>query len=861
MSTKQHVLPATRATGRKRSVVAKIVAAAVLCFVVLACVITLISYRLYGKLYYNYSNDICMGGNGQAAALVDGDAIERYARTLMADDAYEKMVGLLEAINRQIGAKYFYIMADTGVPDMFTYIYDSEAEAEGKHGLGMTDDKEYFNDVPGDGDNDGERVLTTGVGFEHAVHYEDETYGELYYAYAPIFNSAGDTVAFVGTDIDIAPLRAQLHDYQRTIVLTLAVAVALFLFILIASLRRILVQPLDVITQSAHQLAVGDLALSLPGPITKRRDEIGQLGVAFHSVAGSITDVLRDTDSILASIRDGRMDARAGLSYYQGNYRAIIQSINQAAGTMCEHLDAIPECIAFFDGAGRPVYHNRSMDECLRRHGLTDGGADLLCRILAFGHEDGAANTADAGALARFFADERAPALERTLSVPVADGSEPLVYALSLHHSAVESPDAQPGEAAHGGHSAMLVMTDITGLVTARLEAEKASRAKSEFLSRMSHEIRTPLNAIIGMTQIARGSASPEKIKTCLDKVESSSTHLLGIVNDVLDLSKIEAGKLSLSEEKFSLRQNIDFVVSIMSSRARERDLVLDVDIGPIANDLLLADSLRLNQALMNLLSNAIKFSAEGGTVYLHADEIETGDGTSVYRFSVRDEGIGISEDKVRLLFKPFEQGDGGITRRYGGTGLGLAISKNIVEMMGGEISVQSAEGKGSTFTFTIRAKTLGPDETIASIMPSSADEGAHIPYMDLSRVRALVVDDVDINRMIITELLSGTGLQTDEADNGEAAVEMFRHSDVGHYDLILMDMQMPVLDGCSATRQIRALDRPDARAVAIIAMTANVFKEDVELALSSGMDGHIGKPINVEHAMRVIQNVLSARK
>ncbi len=863
MTTKNTTMDFGQKSKNRKTVITYIVIAALICFIVVVGVVTVISYSLYQGLFHDYSNSICLSGNNQTVALVDGDKIEQYGKSLVVDDEYEAMVERLNNVNTQINAKYFYIMADTGVPGQFTYIYDYTCESQGIHALGLTDDKEIFNDVPDDGDNDGDRVLRTGIGFPEVIHYVDENYGELYYAYTPVLNSQGKAVAFVGTDIDVGPLRMQLAQYRHTIALTLFIAIILFLLILIICLRRILIRPLNAISKSANQLAAGDLSLELPGPVTRRQDEIGQLGMAFLSVAGSITDVLRDTDSILASIRDGRMDARAGLSYYQGNYRAIIQSINDAAGTMCEHLDAIPECIAFFDTSYLLVYCNRSMDEFLALHGFSRADERLLVRLIQhdtlLSSPDEAKNVMDG-----FFQNTMDNALECLLSLPVPNEEAERVYAFSLHHTGKAMPIKSPwGTKTPVRRNAMLVVTDITGLMNARLEAEKASHAKSEFLSRMSHEIRTPLNAIIGMTQIARKSSSPEKIKSCLDRIESSSAHLLGVINDVLDLSKIEAGKLTLNEEPFSLREDLDFVVSMMSSRARERNLTLDVKIGPITNDMIVADPLRLNQALMNLLSNAIKFSVEGGTVYLVVDEVENHGSESVFRFIVRDEGIGISEDKLQKLFKPFEQGDGGITRRYGGTGLGLVISRNIVEMMGGKIGVESQEGKGSSFYFTIRAKTLSI-YTSAPIYPkgrysSNYDENANLmDQLDLSKVRALIVDDVDINREIIKELLYTTGLQSEDAENGSEAVKKFQESKPGYYDLILMDMQMPILDGCSATREIRAMDRPDSKSVVIIAMTANVFKEDVELALSSGMDGHIGKPINVESALKVIRNLLS---
>jgi signal transduction histidine kinase len=452
---------------------------------------------------------------------------------------------------------------------------------------------------------------------------------------------------------------------------------------------------------------------------------------------------------------------------------------------------------------------------------------------------------------AQVFEGGGADYIERTLSLTAPSG-EVYTYALSLHRTL--ETDAK-GERSG---CVMLMLTDTTLLVRAKEDAEQASRAKSAFLSQMSHEIRTPMNAIIGMTQIARRSGDPEKIKNCVNQIESSSTHLLGLINDILDMSKIEAGKLELSEEEFSLGDDIDAVMTMLGSRFADKGLsfVLEKEIKTARNT---ADVLRLNQTLMNLLSNAIKFSDNGGRITLSVAESETNGDNAVYRFDVTDEGIGMTKEETEQLFRPFSQADSSVTRKYGGTGLGLAISKAIAEMMGGAIWVRSEKGHGSTFSFTITAK-------LAKLTPKS-ETGAGVPDIgkesvettDFSALRALIVDDVDINRVIITELLADTGIKMEEASDGKIAADMFAASTEGYYDLILMDMQMPVLDGVSATKLIRSMERRDAVTVAIIAMTANVFKEDVEQVLSAGMNGHIGKPVNCDQVVETIKNLVGS--
>jgi CheY-like chemotaxis protein/nitrogen-specific signal transduction histidine kinase len=397
--------------------------------------------------------------------------------------------------------------------------------------------------------------------------------------------------------------------------------------------------------------------------------------------------------------------------------------------------------------------------------------------------------------------------------------------------------------------SAILRNNAMTHLIKAREDALASTRAKSEFLSRMSHEIRTPMNAIIGMTQIAKSAGEMEKIRGCLEQVESSSNHLLGVINDILDFSKIESGKMTLDIAEFSLSADMDFVVSMMLSKAKQRKIGIRLSIENIKNDALNSDSLRLNQVLINLLSNAVKFSPEESEVLLKVRELEHEEGMSVYCFEVIDRGIGISEYHASKLFRPFEQADGSITRNYGGTGLGLVISKNLVEMMGGSIRLDSKEGEGSTFSFTIRCAAKPAIEQKAGEETSDASAEDY----EFSGKRCLVVDDVEINRVIILELLSVTGIELETAENGKEAVEKFKSSGEGYFDLILMDMQMPVMDGCTATREIRQLARKDA-ALPIIAMTANVMQDDVRRAMDAGMTAHLGKPIEIEVMLKTMQ-------
>lgn len=404
-------------------------------------------------------------------------------------------------------------------------------------------------------------------------------------------------------------------------------------------------------------------------------------------------------------------------------------------------------------------------------------------------------------------------------------------------------------------------------LIEAKELAEKNSKAKTDFLSRMSHEMRTPMNAIIGMTEIGKKSGELERKDYALDKIESASTHLLGVINDVLDISKIEAGKFELANTEFALKKMLSKIVSVMQFRMEEKQLHFCVDINENVPETAITDEQHLSQVITNLLGNAIKFTPNGGDISLFVENMEEKKDVCTIQFVVKDSGIGIPKEQQKKLFAAFEQGDGSVSRKYGGTGLGLAISKHIVEMMGGDIWIESSVGEGSRFIFTIKVQKSDSQTNKVNNAEKSDHNAAGVDYtqaaLELHNCFAgkhiLLAEDVEINREIVMTLLEDTDIQIDCAENGEIAFQMFQTNP--NYDLILMDIHMPEVDGYTATRRIRALSEPRAKTIPIIAMTANVFAEDIERCINAGMNAHIGKPINLSNMMTTLGQYLLPEK
>ena len=454
----------------------------------------------------------------------------------------------------------------------------------------------------------------------------------------------------------------------------------------------------------------------------------------------------------------------------------------------------------------------------------------------------------------------------------------PIIFLTSMNEAESEMTGLNLGavDYIHKPFAAPLLIRRIKthlSLIDHQTEAQNASRAKGEFLSHMSHEIRTPLNAIIGMINISLNTDDINKIKNSLERAHNASKHLMSIINDILDMSKIEAKKLELSYGEFNFEKTLTNIFNITNVRAEEKKIDLSVNINKNVPSFIINDELRLSQVIINLVNNAIKFTPDKGKIVLSAEKLDESNGDITLRIEVADNGIGISEEQQRHLFTSYGQANSGTFKTFGGTGLGLAISKEIVELMRGKIWIESELNKGSKFIFTIKAKT----GTGGSSKYNSNSSGSNTNFKDHT---ILIAEDVEINRDILAALLEKTEINIDFTEDGAAATSMFK-ANPDKYQLIFMDVNMPIMNGYEATKEIRLFEEELGknaaekdglsftdgetrsgygnlrRQIPIIAMTANVFKEDIEKCLESGMNGHIAKPIDTEALYEALRKYL----
>ena len=638
--------------------------------------------------------------------------------------------------------------------------------------------------------------------------------------------SAGRELARLDAVFDLAPqMELQHQEYRRT-ALILLVILAFSMLALWLIVEHTIYGPLRHLAKAAEDLARKNYAAPLPA------DGEDDLGLLIRSFAKMREDLRTQHTELEHEIAERRM-AEAGLRKFS---LAVEQSPASIMITDTErHIEYVNE--AFVRSTGFSREEALGQEPGFLNSGQTDPQSyATLAQALA------------AGEVWRGeFINRRKDGSEYIEAAVIAPLRQP--DGRISHYVAVKEDITEEKRLAEEldhqrRHLETLVRQRTAELAEAKSAAEEANRAKSTFLANMSHEIRTPLNAISGMAHLIRRNGLPPDQELRLDKLQAAGQHLLETINAVLDLSKIEAGKLTLEEIPFRLGSVFENVCSILQDRADAKQLRL-IAAPPCVESLLVGDPTRLQQALINYTGNAIKFT-QHGEVQIACHLLENNHDNVFVRFEVRDTGIGIAPEVRQRLFSAFEQADRSTTRKYGGTGLGLAITAHLARAMGGTVGVESSPGQGSTFWFTARIRKAADSIQSHEIQAKTDAERGLLARHAGKRV--LLAEDEPINREISIGLLEDTGLQVDSAEDGAQAVILATRN---HYDLILMDMQMPNLDGLDATRQIRAL--PGRHDCPIIAMTANAFTEDRDRCLAAGMNDFIAKPISPDHFFEVL--------
>ena len=595
------------------------------------------------------------------------------------------------------------------------------------------------------------------------------------------------------------------------------------------------------------------------------------LAVFIPLVAGSsgrIVEPLRRLTSAVSKLSADRFDF--SLDYNADDEVGIL---TRTFRKLNEHLKLY---ITAVESDYRSIYYvdlDTDTAVCYRSEGKTDSGSDLDGISGSFSEMSSwYANNRVSGDDREGFLDFLDPENIRTL----LSGSSNISYRYQTtenRYEMIRIADLSKAEGRDDGRirTVEIGISDVDretneelaknhALSDALTQAKEASAAKTAFLNSMSHEIRTPMNAIIGYNNIAlKDPELSAETRGHLEKIKAAAAHLLGLINNILDMGHIESGRMTLKSEKFVLGDLLKQVNTMIGAQCSEKGIAYSCEVRGSAALTCIGDDMKLREVLINLLSNAVKYTMSPGTVTFITEETARFEDNVTLRFTVKDTGIGMDKDFIPKIFEPFSQEKNDCGGMFGSTGLGMAITRNMIDMMNGKIDVESEKGKGSVFTVTVTLKTaqdtgLSAEDTGAA---GNEEKETGTDPVELEGRHILMAEDMFINAEILKNILESCGMKVDHAPDGKACVDMFRESPAGRYDAILMDIRMPVMNGLEAAEQIRSLDREDARTVPIIAMTANAFDDDVKLSLQSGMNAHLTKPVEAEHLIETLQRLI----
>ena len=742
------------------------------------------------------------------------------------DDKYFSIVKRMLELRIGAGLTYFHIFADPGVPGVYVHIFDAMFQGD----VSMEYSGDYGTPNPKSFYKEADSVFSTG---EPVLVMNYSKNAGPSYSFMPVKNNDGYVIAVIGTYINMQSLAVQLQSFMFLSVLVTILITCLILGVMYVALRKYIIKPIGKLTAISGEIAGGNIYCEIPGWIKSRTDEMGILGKSYESMSLALQAILSSNNNLFKAAMSGRLDIRGDPSPFKGFFSKVVNRINETLDVIGIYLDNIPGSLAIMNSDYDIVFTNG----CFKRMFSATSNIDIISKMLDEENEGGA------DALKQKLAGYLRLG-EYSRLAWVESGGEKRCLSFMCHGVTLDGSN----------NGAIIVVTDSTELVLAKDRALSANKAKSEFLSRISHELRTPLNVILSMSKLGLNDSELNESKDRFQKIVTSSSHLSNIINDVLEMSRMESGKTVIKHEAIKLATVINECVDLLMFKAKEKDIALVSSVSADVPEVLLGDEFRIRQILINLLSNAVKFTDEGQVSLDVA--VVSNDGESLrISFSVSDTGIGISGDFLSKIFLPFEQEDSFLSRRYQGSGLGLSISYNLAALMGGSMTASSEPGEGSRFELII------PFGFADGLTAEDGEPGADAPIeYAFEGKRILLADDIDINRLIFIEIFNGSGIGIDEAVDGDETLRKYKLSPPGFYDCVLMDIQMPKMNGYDVAKAIRGCTDRSDNDIPIIAMTANALKEDVDLALASGMDDHIAKPVDFDECKKKVARYCRAR-
>lgn len=756
-----------------------------------------------------------------AADMIDGDVLASIRAEDEGTAVWQKIYDTLKLFQDNIALEYIYC-ANIDGERQFSYCIDPDPNGNpGVYGQPIECTDALVN-------------ASLGIADVDKVPHTDD-WGRFYSAYSPVFDSNGRVGGIVVVDFSADWYDAQIskQSHSTMIITTIELFIGLLLVVVsTGNLRkrlRVMTSELSEVTRNIDELTneldsngvnksvevcAPDDMKALGNRIHNVKERLNQYTTNLHSRAKRMIEALSGNYDGVFFVN---LDTDEGICY-QPNMRMTTEIF---PGKHCSYMESVER---FAKNHVVEKYRKDYMDfmhpETIRKRLENEN-------VITFIYQ------AD-------YDGEEIFETVRIAEVPHSDNDGPSAKEICVGFSTVDD-------------DTLRILIESDALSNALNAAEDANKAKTAFLSNMSHEIRTPMNAIIGLNRIVlKDPDISASTRSNLEKIATSADHLLHMINEILDMSRIESGKMVLKHEAFSLPVLLGQINDIIGSQCKDKGLEWNSNLTGNVGEFYMGDELKIKEILINILGNAVKFTPEGGKVLFTVEGIRHYEDNTVFCFTIEDTGIGMSKEYLPKLFEPFSQEDYSLRSKFGSTGLGMSITKSIVEMMNGEIKVESEKNVGTKFTVILTLEDC--KEKSDGNMPVK-----NVTHIDLTGKRILIAEDVEINADILQMILEERGVKTDVAQNGLIALESFKNSAEGYYDAILMDMRMPEMDGLEATAAIRGLDRNDAKSIPIIALTANAFEEDVQKSLQSGLNAHLSKPVNPDILFETLEQLLVA--